>query len=69
MSEELIQQFVSIGLSESKAKETLKNDVLSKTLNELIVETNKHVKTGNGLNKSIGKLVYQTATTIKSQIR
>ncbi|CAG2101533.1 unnamed protein product [Medioppia subpectinata] len=69
MAEELMKQFVSIGLSESKAKETLKNDALSKTLSELIVETNKYVKTGNGLNKTIGKLIYQTATTIKFQIR
>ena len=69
MSEQLIKQFVSIGLSEDKAKETLKNESLSKTLSELIVETNKYLNTNNGFNKSVGKLIYQTATTIKSQIR
>ena len=69
MAEELIKKFVSIGLSEEKAKETLKNESLTKTLNELIVETNKHLNTSNGHNKSVGKLIYQTATTLKSQIR
>ena len=69
MGEELLQKFVSIGLSEEKAKETLKNESLTKTLNDLIVETNKYVNTNNGFNKAMGKLVYQTATTIKSQIR
>ncbi|XP_054161866.1 probable glutamine--tRNA ligase [Oppia nitens] len=69
MNEELIKKFASIGLSEAKAKETLKNESLSKTLDELIDETNKYLKTDNGFSKSIGKLVYQTATTIKLQIK
>lgn len=69
MSEELIKKFVALGLSEQKAKETLKNEVLSNTLDELISETNKYVNTSNGYNVSVGKLIYQTATTVKSQIR
>jgi glutaminyl-tRNA synthetase len=69
MAEQLMTQFVSIGLSEDKAKETLKNETLTKTLKEVIEESNKHFNTKNGFNKSMGKLLYLTASTVKSQIR
>ena len=36
--DELMSSFISIGLSEQKATETLKNEVLSKILNEVIEE-------------------------------
>ncbi len=36
--EELLPVFVEIGLSEQKAKETIKNERVSKNLQEIIVE-------------------------------
>jgi len=36
--EELISLFTSVGIAEGKAKETLKNKALYKTLHDLIVE-------------------------------
>ena len=38
MSENTISSFVSIGLSEQKAKETAKNKTISKNLEDVIVE-------------------------------
>lgn len=71
MSESLISTFVLIGLSEQKAKETLKNENLSKLLTEVINEASRHrnVENGNEFSKTVGKLLYQCATTIKQQIR
>ena len=36
--EELVKLFVSVGLSEQKAAETVKNDILTKNLKEVIEE-------------------------------
>lgn len=68
MPEELVKKFMTIGLSEQKAKETIKNDSLSKTLNNAIEEARKYYD-GEEFNKSVGKLLYQSASTIKNQIK
>lgn len=56
--EELISLFTAVGIAEGKAKETLKNKVLSKTLHDLIVEAGVE----KGADKSIGILLYNLAT-------
>nr|CAG4651602.1 EOG090X01EL [Triops cancriformis] len=61
-----LQLLVSIGLSEQKAKETLKNETVTKTLKLCITAANK--TSGNGVNKSSGMLLYHIATKIKPQI-
>ena len=38
MADELLPLFTSIGLSEQKAKETIKNDKISKNLQAIIIE-------------------------------
>ncbi|PVD25217.1 hypothetical protein C0Q70_15715 [Pomacea canaliculata] len=65
---DLVELFVSIGLNEQKAKETLKNEQLTAFLKQVIHEAER---SGNGAvrNKEMGKLIYQLATTMKSQIR
>ncbi|KAK7499971.1 hypothetical protein BaRGS_00008819 [Batillaria attramentaria] len=68
MAADLVEAFVSIGLSEQKAKETLKNEQLAKFLKDIIQEAEK-CGDGEVHNKEVGKLLYQLATKIKSQIR
>ena len=41
MAEELLPLFTGIGLSEQKAKETIKNDKIAKNLQSIIVEVSK----------------------------
>ncbi|XP_076447840.1 glutamine--tRNA ligase-like [Babylonia areolata] len=67
-STELVELFTSIGLSEQKAKETLKNDQLTKFLKDVITEAESNGG-GDVRNKEVGKLLYSLATQIKSQIR
>ncbi|XP_071448775.1 probable glutamine--tRNA ligase [Hetaerina americana] len=59
-----IKLFQEIGLSEQKAKETLKNAVVTKTLKEIIMEAKKF----NNFPSSSQLLLYYVATKIKSQI-
>uniref|UniRef100_A0A2R5LM75 Probable glutamine--tRNA ligase n=1 Tax=Ornithodoros turicata TaxID=34597 RepID=A0A2R5LM75_9ACAR len=59
-------KFVEIGLSEQKAKETLKNEVLSQSLFEAILEAERHLV--GPMSKSKGTLLYNAVTKIKSQI-
>lgn len=58
-----------IGLSDGKVKETIKNESLTKLLLELIEILRKTHNGSDTLDRNIGKLVYQTATTSKAQIR
>lgn len=67
MADQAVSWFMEIGLSQQKAKETMKNDALSQTLLEVIKEAKKH--TSNGIGKQLGNLLYQAATKMKSQIR
>ncbi|KAG8226455.1 hypothetical protein J437_LFUL003447 [Ladona fulva] len=64
MESECLQLFQEIGLSEQKAKETLKNASVSKNLKEVILESKKHGQFPSG---SL-MLLYHLATRIKSQI-
>lgn len=61
-AEDLISLFCSIGLSEQKAKETVKNDNLSKRLKSILDEASKH-----GPVSEFGTLYYQLASKIKPQ--
>lgn len=63
----LLELFVSIGLSEQRAKETLKNEALSSDLQSLISEAQK-LKQGD-LDKSVGTLLYHVATRLKNKKR
>lgn len=62
--DELVNLFVSLGLSEQKAAETLRNDILTKTLKEV---TDEALKNG-GLLQQIGMLLYHLASKTKVQI-
>ncbi|XP_623880.1 probable glutamine--tRNA ligase isoform X2 [Apis mellifera] len=59
-----IQLFESIGLSEQKAKETLKNKQVSNNLKLAIIEANKY----GIITPEIGILLYHLASKIKNQI-
>ena len=61
-AEDLISLFCSIGLSEQKAKETIKNDNLSKRLKSILDEASKQ-----GPVSEFGTLYYQLASKIKPQ--
>ncbi|ESO91225.1 hypothetical protein LOTGIDRAFT_228742 [Lottia gigantea] len=67
MATDLVDLFVSIGLTEQKAKETIKNDQVSKNLKSAI-DSARNVSGEGDLNDS-GKLLYHIATKLKSQIK
>uniref|UniRef100_A0A3B4F901 Glutamine--tRNA ligase n=1 Tax=Pundamilia nyererei TaxID=303518 RepID=A0A3B4F901_9CICH len=56
--------FTSIGLSEQKAKETLKNDSLSSSLKEAITQVQR-VHGASGVDKAMGTLLYSMASRLK----
>ncbi|KAG5282384.1 hypothetical protein AALO_G00055410 [Alosa alosa] len=56
--------FVSIGLSEQKAKETLKNEALSSTLKDAIAQA-QNVVGSAAIDKAMGTLLYSMASRIK----
>lgn len=58
-----------IGLSAAKAKDTLKNEPLTKLLTELIGTLKKLTNETATLDRNLGKLVYQAATISKAQIQ
>lgn len=63
---DLIALFAEIGLTEQKAKETLKNEALSESLKAVI---NEAKLVGNGkIDKACGTLLYGIATKLKNQI-
>ncbi|XP_075238184.1 glutaminyl-tRNA synthetase [Lycorma delicatula] len=59
-----VELFISLGLNEQKAKETLKNDIVTKNLKLAIDEA---LKTGAAL-EEFGVLLYHAATKIKNQV-
>lgn len=63
-TEDDIQLFKTIGLSEQKAKETLKNAQVTKHLKSAISEASKH----GTVNVENGTLLYHLASKIKAQI-
>uniref|UniRef100_A0A8D8T7M1 glutamine--tRNA ligase n=1 Tax=Cacopsylla melanoneura TaxID=428564 RepID=A0A8D8T7M1_9HEMI len=60
----LIAAFLSIGLNEKKAKETAKNDALSKYLKQVIDEASKIDKSSL---QECGSLLYHLASKVKAQ--
>lgn len=62
--EECIELFKKIGLSEQKAKETLKNAQVSKNLKLAIIEATKYAD----ITPEIGILLYHLSSKIKAQI-
>ncbi|KAL0274189.1 UNVERIFIED_CONTAM: hypothetical protein PYX00_006671 [Menopon gallinae] len=63
-SAEVLKTFQSIGLSESKAKETIKNNAITQNLLQVITEAQK-----NGpISAQTGTLLYHLASKVKSQI-
>uniref|UniRef100_A0A671X3V6 Glutamine--tRNA ligase n=1 Tax=Sparus aurata TaxID=8175 RepID=A0A671X3V6_SPAAU len=60
--------FTSIGLSEQKAKETLKNEALSASLKDAIVQAQR-VCGASGVDKARGTLLYSMASRLKDTKR
>lgn len=60
--------FTSIGLSEQKAKETLKNEALSSALKEAIIQAQR-VRGASGVDKAAGTLLYSMASRLKDPKR
>ncbi|KAF7490005.1 putative glutamine--tRNA ligase [Sarcoptes scabiei] len=70
MDEVVVQQKLSwIGLNESKINDTVKNKQLTKILLELIEILQRFIDPNStALDRNVGKLLYQAATTYKAQI-
>uniref|UniRef100_A0A3Q2FTC3 Glutamine--tRNA ligase n=1 Tax=Cyprinodon variegatus TaxID=28743 RepID=A0A3Q2FTC3_CYPVA len=60
--------FTSIGLSEQKAKETLKNEALSSSLKEAVIQAQR-VNGASGVDKAMGTLLYSMASRLKDNKR
>ncbi len=67
--EDVTAQLLWIGLSEERAKQTIKNEALTKLLLELIAILRKGGNSDEVLARDVGKLVFLAATTTKAQIR
>lgn len=65
--ENLLPKFISLGLSEQKAKETLKNAALTKILSAAVDGLAKQQKNIPELPKGAGMLVYHLCSKIKAQ--
>ncbi|KAK3581253.1 hypothetical protein CHS0354_032979 [Potamilus streckersoni] len=68
MADETVALFLGIGLSEQKARETLKNDQLSQNLKQAIQQAAAASSTA-AIDREVGKFLYQVATKMKSQVR
>ncbi|XP_073425693.1 glutamine--tRNA ligase-like [Dendrobates tinctorius] len=67
MAAETVSLFTSIGLSEQKAKETLKNEALSAVLREAVLQAQAVL--GQSIDKVIGTLIYNVSTRLKDTKR
>ncbi|CAF1173618.1 unnamed protein product [Didymodactylos carnosus] len=67
--ESCIELFKSIGLTEQKAQETLRNSELSTQLEQIINEAKQHLNKNENIPKTVGKLLYSVATKSKQQIQ
>lgn len=68
MASDVVQLFQSIGLTEQKAKETAKNDVVAQNLKQAITEVHRSNRNSD-ISKTVGTLLYHIATKLKTQIR
>lgn len=66
-SDETIKNFITLGLSEQKAKETLKNASLTKNLLLALNCLDNQKRKVNDLPKSSGLLIYHLCSKIKAQ--
>uniref|UniRef100_A0A6J0TYI4 glutamine--tRNA ligase n=1 Tax=Pogona vitticeps TaxID=103695 RepID=A0A6J0TYI4_9SAUR len=62
-TDEALDLFVSIGLSESKARETLRNEALTTLLREAVIQTQRIL--GSSVDKTVGTLLYNVASRLK----
>lgn len=60
--------FTSIGLSEQKAKETLKNEALSAALKDAVLQAQR-AQGSTGVDKAVGTLLYSMASRLKDTKR
>ncbi|KAM3914959.1 glutamine--tRNA ligase [Leptodactylus fuscus] len=67
MAADSVSLFTSIGLSEQKAKETLKNEALSGILREAVLQAQAVL--GPSIDKVIGTLIYNVSTRLKDTKR
>lgn len=68
--EEIRNHLLWLGLADDKVKDTIKNESLTKLLMEMIATLRQNIDPNSkNLDRNIGKLVYQAATTSKAQIR
>ncbi|KAI2810300.1 hypothetical protein RDWZM_002683 [Blomia tropicalis] len=67
--DETRNELLWIGLTEDKVKETIKNESLTKLLIEMICTLRKFSPDKQTLDRNVGKLIYQAATTSKAQMR
>lgn len=67
-SSDILPKLISLGLSEQKAKETLKNVALTKILTSAFSELNQQKKNVADLPKGAGMLIYHLCTKIKAQV-
>ncbi|XP_054752456.1 glutamine--tRNA ligase-like [Lytechinus pictus] len=68
MADALINLFVAAGLSAQKAKETAKNEILSKEFKNNI-EKAKQANGEGEIDKSVGNLLYHVSTRLKDKKR
>lgn len=66
-SSDILPKLISLGLSEQKAKETLKNAALSKVLTSAFTALENQKKSVSNLPKGAGMLIYHLCSKIKSQ--
>ncbi|KAM4722110.1 glutamine--tRNA ligase [Rhinophrynus dorsalis] len=67
MAEESVSLFTAIGLSEQKARETLKNEALSLVLRDAVIQAQAVL--GPAVDKVTGTLLYNVATRLKDTKR
>uniref|UniRef100_A0A8C4ETI5 Glutamine--tRNA ligase n=1 Tax=Dicentrarchus labrax TaxID=13489 RepID=A0A8C4ETI5_DICLA len=65
---DMLALFTSIGLSEQKAKETLKNEALSSALKDAVTQAQR-VRGASGVDKTMGTLLYNMASRLKDTKR
>lgn len=66
-SDETIKKFISLGLSEQKAKETIKNASLTKNLMLALNSLDSQKRKLEDLPKTSGMLIYHLCSKIKAQ--
>ncbi|XP_060606764.1 glutamine--tRNA ligase-like [Ruditapes philippinarum] len=66
MADPVVSLFIGTGLSEQKAKETLKNELVTQNLKSAIEQVG-NVSEDLKTDKDVGKLLYHVATKLKTR--